>query len=138
MDKAVQERKPLPPALPESVDDLLKLRKSQAKRTLNDQIEEIHLALYDNDEKYTEYLYAVYDEQAVEGSLAADNFKAAEIIREYARKHQNVEVSRQKLATIVKCLNVVLRRYDGCTRKERRNMIGGQVLPPAASNHNSD
>jgi hypothetical protein len=131
----LQERKPLPPALPESVSDLVQLRKSEAKRTLNDQVEEIHLALYDKHDKYTEYLYAVYDEQAVEGSLAADNFKAAEIIRDEARKRDNVEVARQKLATLVKCLNVVQRRYTGCSRKERRNMIGGQVLSEP-TNHN--
>jgi hypothetical protein len=126
--------RPLPPALPETAADLLGLRKSQTRRTLNDQIEEIHLALYDTDEKYTEYLYAVYDEQAIEGSLAADNFKAAEIIREYARKKESIEVARQKLATIVKCLNVVLRRYKGMSRKERRNMIGGQIMPPDDTN----
>lgn len=133
-ERSVQERKPLPPALPESVSDLVQLRKSEAKRTLNDQVEEIHLSLYDSHDKYTEYLYAVYDEQAIEGSLAADNFKAAEIIREEAKKRGKVEVARQKLATIVKSLNIVLRRYNGCSRKERRNMIGGEVLPSETNN----
>ena len=119
---------PLPPALPETVEEFRARRKSETTRTLNDLVEEIHLALYEKDEEYTGYLYAVYDEQAVEGSLACDNVKAAEIIRDHAKKTNGVEVARQKLHTIVKVLNIVLRRY-GSSRKERRNMIDGVVMP---------
>ena len=50
---------------------------------LNDMVEEIHTKCYEN-EKYRAYLDGVWDEQCVEGSLAADNFKAAEMIRERA------------------------------------------------------
>lgn len=120
--------KPLPPALPDTVREFMAHRKSDSKRTLNDQVEEIHLSLYETDDKYTEFLYAVYDEQAVEGSLAADNIMAAEIIRKKANQLKNVEVSRQKLATIWKSLGVVLRRY-GFSRKERRDTLHGEVVP---------
>ena len=119
--------KPLPPQLPETAGEFLAHRKLKGRRTLNDQVEDVHLALY-ADKQYQDFLYAVYDEQAVEGSLAADNFKAAELIREKAKKMGYEELARQKLATIDKALRVVLRRY-GFSRKERRNMIGGEVVP---------
>jgi hypothetical protein len=103
-------------------------RKSENTRTLNDQVEEIHLGLYETDKAYKAFLYAVYDEQAVEGSLSADNTMAAALIREHAQAKGNVEVSKQKLATISKALGVVLRRY-GFSRNERRNMLGGEIVP---------
>jgi len=120
--------KPLPPQLPETAGEFLAHRKLKGRRTLNDQVEDVHLALYDSDEGYRNFLYAVYDEQAVEGSLAADNFKAAELIREKAKKMGYEELGRQKLATITKALGVVLRRY-GFSRKERRDTIGGEIVP---------
>ena len=48
-------------------------------------VEEIHLMLYEDDD-YQRFLYAVYDEQAIEGSLAADNIMAAGMIRDKAGK----------------------------------------------------
>lgn len=120
--------KPKPTPLPATVREFMSFRKNKSKRTLNDQIEEIHLQLYEKNDRYKELLEAVWDSDAVEGSLAIDNVMAAEMIREQAIKTSNVEVSRRKLDTIVKCLGVVLRRY-GFTRKERRNTIAGEVLP---------
>jgi hypothetical protein len=120
--------KPLPPQLPETAGEFLAHRKLKGRRTLNDQVEDVHLALYDSDKAYRDYLYAVYDEQAVEGSLAADNFKAAELIRERAKKMNYEELAGQKLATITKALGVVLRRY-GFSRKERRHTLRGEVVP---------
>jgi hypothetical protein len=71
----------------------------------------------------------VYDEQAVEGSLAADNVMAATMIREYAKKvDEDHALANEKLATISKALGVVLRRYE-ISRKERRNMIHGETVP---------
>ena len=80
------------------------------------------------EDQFQTYLDAVYDEQAVEGSLAIDNVKAAELIREKATAIGN-RVSQEKLATIVKSLNVVLRRY-GFSRNERRNLVGGKIVNP--------
>lgn len=116
-----------PPPLPTSVEEFRSYRKVDLRRTLNDMVEEIHLDLYDTEE-YPKLLYAVYDEQAVEGSLSADNILAAQAIRERAKKLGRDEITREKLATIAKALGVVLRRY-GFSRKERRNMIHGEVIP---------
>lgn len=119
--------KPSAPALPTSVDKFLALRKLKAKRTLNDQIEDVHLHLIEVD-GYVSYLNAVYDEQAVEGSLSADNVMAAMMLREKAVEMGNSELGKEKLASISKALGVVLRRY-GLSRKERRNMVDGEVVP---------
>jgi hypothetical protein len=116
-----------PPPLPATKNDLLAQRVGQMRRTLNDMVEDIHIALYD-DEKYCSYLYAVYDEQAVEGSLSADNVMAATMVRDHAKKSENNPLAREKLATISKALGVVLRRYE-ISRKERRNMIHGETVP---------
>jgi hypothetical protein len=117
--------KQAPPQLPETAAAYLSLRKNKAQRTLNDQIEDLHLLLA-ADKRYSSYLYATYDEMAVEGSLAADNYKASEMIRDKATPGS--EVSGLKLATINKALGVVLRRY-GTDRKTRRNMVGGEFVP---------
>jgi hypothetical protein len=117
----------VPPALPVALSEWQRFLKSE--RTLNDLVEDVHRALIDSDqgEKYRSYLYAVYDEQAVEGSLAADNIEAARMIRIWSSENGS-ELSRQKLATIAKALGVVLRRYHA-SRKERRQMIDGEVVP---------
>ena len=96
------------------------------ERTLNDHVDDAHVVLW-SDANYRRALEAVYDEDAVEGSLAADNFIAANLIREYARKSKNAYLEEKKLATIVKALNVVLRRY-GIGRKERAMTVGDEIV----------
>lgn len=120
--------KPLPPPLPRTTRELVAQRRLKSHRTINDEVEPIYLALYE-DEVFHSFLFAVYDEQAIEGSLAADNIEAARMIRDYARKQdKNGILSKSKLATIVKAMGVVQRRY-GESRKDRRNMVGGEVVP---------
>ena len=116
--------KPVPPSLPRVATEWV--RKVKLDRTLNDEVESVHSRLCE-DEAYVRLLDAVYDEQAVEGSLAADNTLAAMKIRDLARKISS-PVANEKLATISKAMSVVLRRY-GLSRKERRYQIDGQVVP---------
>ena len=101
-------------------------RKIKLHLTINDAVETIHAKLLDN-EDYLRLIEGVFDEHAVEGSLAADNVMAAQKIREVAKK-ENSPIAREKLATISKAINIVMRRY-GVSRKERRNMVGGQGVP---------
>jgi hypothetical protein len=115
------------PPLPENIDDWE--RHIKAERTLNDLVEDIHRILVNDDAKYRAYLRATYDAHAVEGSLAADNVLAAIIIREKAKEIGSTEVATEKLAIINLALGVVLRRYHA-SRKQRRNMIGGEQVPP--------
>lgn len=119
--------RPSPPPLPATRGEMLAQRKGDPHKTLNDHIEEIHSALYE-DAKYQRFLDAVYDEDAVEGSLAADNLEAARMIRSHASEDdRNTYVADKKLATISKALGVVLRRY-GMSRKERSRMIDGETV----------
>jgi hypothetical protein len=112
------------PPLPAKISDWV--RKIKTDRTLNDLVEEIHRDLVPND-KYLALLRAVHDEQAVEGSLSADNLMAAHMIREAAEKRGS-SVANEKLSTINKALGVVLRRY-GADRKTRRQMVDGEIVP---------
>lgn len=121
--------KPLPPAFPATRNQWHRFIKTN--RTINDYVEEMHLILIDDTEvrdKYQGFLWAVYDEQAVEGSLSADNTMAAMMIRDRAREiEDNHPLTGEKLATISKALGVVLRRYHQ-SRKERRLMVDGEIV----------
>lgn len=112
--------------LPQTVVDFQKCRLVPFKRLLNDMVEELLVKCFEND-TFKRYLEGTYDEQCVEGSLAADNFRAAEIIRELGKKEKS-PVGNEKLATIVKSMGVVLRRY-GQSRKERRQTVDGEIVP---------
>ena len=114
----------MPPPLPMKVKDWK--RQIKTVRTLNDLVEDIHLVLAEN-QQYIDYLYATYDEQAVEGSLSCDNCKVAEMIRDKA-KSMDSALANEKLATISKALGVVLRRYNQ-DRRTRRNTVGGEIVP---------
>lgn len=120
--------RPVPPQLPAVLDDWQRF--IGTKRTINDLVEDAHRALIESDhsEQYRSFLFAVYDEQAVEGSLAADNIEAARMIRQWANDADSHELAREKLATIAKSLGVVMRRYHA-SRKERRQMVDGKTVP---------
>jgi hypothetical protein len=119
--------KPKPPALPQTVEELEALYKLAKEPTLNDYVHSIHKALW-KDPEYQKLLDAVHNEDAVEGSCDADDIFAAQRIRAHAVEHGISEVATRKAHTIATALRVVMRRY-GLSRKERRNMIGGEVVP---------
>lgn len=135
MDKRVLNAPPPLPATKEAWDAL---RDIKAHITLNDRVESHHQALLADDtvtgderpvrDVYSSFLYAVGDEQAVEGSLTDDDHVAARMIKNRAIEKKDMEVGTQKIATIKKALRIVLRRYHQ-SRKERKNMIGGEILP---------
>ena len=123
--------RPVPQALPTKLSDHLEHRLLKARRSLNDMVEELHLKLVE-DERYISYLNAVYDEQAVEGSLGADNIMASTMIRDSAKEVKS-ELAGEKLATISKALGVVLRRY-GFDRKSRRLSVHGTMVNGGPAN----
>lgn len=119
-----------PQSLPLTPKDWFDARDMKSNRTLNDLVEEVHIALFSHEDakirgRYEDFLWATYDEQAIEGSLSADNIEAARMIREHATAGSPVK--REKLATISKSLGVVLRRYHQ-SRKERRDRIGEEIV----------
>lgn len=113
---------------------MLARRVTDSHRTLNDMVEEIHTALYDKP-VYRSLIMAVWDSEAVEGSLAADNHMAAQMIRSEAKTRNQHELAGKNLATISKSLGVVLRRFE-LDRKTRRHMVEGVVV--AGTDGNGD
>src|SRR5262245_9599626 len=100
------------PALPQTRADLLAQYKLKRKRSINDLVEEIIVKLWVSDDDFMKYVEAIYDSQAVEGSLAEDDTMAAQIIRNFARKENHAEVGMQNLHTIKLAMRVGLRRFD--------------------------
>jgi len=123
---------PRPAPLPTTTQAWLDDRKIKHEPTLNDLVEQIHWQLVENP-AYVKFLEAVWDEDAVEGSLAADNLEAAAMIRQKAHDDEMVVIANKKKTTIAKSLNVVLRRY-GKGRKERRHTLHGEVVPHDTNN----
>jgi len=105
-------------ALPKTVSDMINGRKVKTKLSLNDQVDELHLRLYEELD-YRKLLDAVYPEMAITGDLKLEDGMAAQMIVAHARENGYPYIARQKLGTVVKALNVVLRRY-GMSRTERR------------------
>jgi hypothetical protein len=117
-----------PPPLAADRTELLASRISGFDANINDLVDAIHIVLFDENPLYKRYLYAVHDSQAVTGALVYDNSEAIRIIKEYAIEKGIEGVKDENLATIGKAMNVVLRRF-GQSRKQRRNMVRGEVVP---------
>jgi hypothetical protein len=113
--------------LPQNRASLIAQRKTPLERTLNDRVEQYHLNLWD-DKQYRRFLDATSDEDTAEGSLAADNLEAANMIRMAALNANDDYVGTKKKATLVKSLNVVLRRYR-ISRQERAIRLGDETFP---------
>jgi hypothetical protein len=108
----------VPVALPGSVVELAKYRKSKAKQSIVDECERVCLALWEVAE-FQSYLKAFRDEDAVEGSIAADDFSAARMIREKAIEMEMPLLSRANLHETTIALRRVCNRYS-MGRKTRR------------------
>ena len=112
------------PPLPATVADLLAHRKSNHKKSLNDEVDDIFVRLWE-DPKFRELFEAIHPSQTVEGSFAADDTIAAERVRKYATEHHMPTTANTKLAAIVFSVHVVSRRF-GQNRSQRRNMVKGE------------
>ena len=126
MAESIERARPVP--LPQKLEDYDKLRKKPRFVNLNDLVEEHHRALWDNDDYYRRLHEAVWDTDAVEGDMDIDDMKAAEMVRNAARKRDpSGEIGKRNLATIVKCLRVIMRRYRS-DRRSRRYSVGGETV----------
>lgn len=116
------------------------VRKTQFNLTNNDRVERLHLSLLNDNKRSTPYLdciRAVSDTEAQEGSLAIDNADAARMIRLMAQETGDHVISKLKLHPIVIALNIVLKRY-GMSRKERRQLIAGELIGPDNGGHDQE
>lgn len=118
-------------SLPSSTAELLAARKTNQRRTLNDHVNDIHVTLWEDDD-YQRLLEAVHQEEAVEGTLKADNLMAAQMIRNVAKQTGNPFLIGKNLETISKSLNIVLNRYD-MGRKYRRKLMALSASTTAAN-----
>lgn len=125
--------RPRPEPLPAKIDEWTRFLKSQ--RTLNDYVEDIHRMLWDGSQEYRDYLEAVYDEDAVEGSTSVDDVFASMLVREKAKTIEGNPVANKNISTIKRSLAVVLRRYHA-DRRRRKNTVGGEYVPPDVQQHN--
>src|SRR5262245_55423262 len=121
--------RPMPPPLPATRADLLAGYKLKRRRNINDLVEEIIVKLWDNDENFMKYVQAIYDSDAVEGSLEEDDVMAALIIRDVAKKEKQTEVMNKNLHTIKLAMKVGLRRF-GVSRPERDEQAQRLAAPP--------
>jgi hypothetical protein len=118
------------PAVPANIDDWTRYIK--AERTINDLVEDIHRVLVPESADYRALLRAVYDGHAVHGSLVVDDVLAAQMVHAKAIE-LGTELGTEKLGPIKHALNIVLRRYK-MSRKQRRNMVEGQIVPSDENN----
>lgn len=125
--EAENRQQALATPFPRTQSQMLALRRIKARRSINDLFEDAYLVMIETDDIYIRLLDAIYDSQAVEGSLSIDNVKAAERVRNYAIEHNIAALKDEKLATLVKVQGVVVRRY-GMDRKHRRQTLGGEVI----------
>lgn len=129
----IQQLRPRPTQLPAKMEDWQ--RTLQGHRTINDHVEDVLEVLVNKSPEFRALLEAVWDTDAVEGSLSADNIIAAQMIRDAARKEdpEHHPLAKRKLATLVRSLGVVLRRYDA-DRKTRRQTVDGKIVPDGNNN----
>lgn len=102
------QRRPVP--LPATREDFLAQYRLKRRRTINDYVEDVVIRIWD-DENFTKHIDAIYESQAVEGSLDDDDTMAALIIREFARNNNLPVVANSKIHTVKLAMRVVLKRY---------------------------
>jgi len=114
----------LAPPLPSTVADLLAHRKSMRTKSLNDEVDDIFVRLWE-DPKFRSLFDAIHPSQTVEGSFTADDHAAANMVREYAARNDMPVTTNTKIAAIVFSLRVVSRRFEQ-SRNQRRTMVKGE------------
>jgi hypothetical protein len=125
--------RPRTPPLPATISDLLAGRKSLRTRSLNDDVDDIHVRLWE-DVSYRKYFEPIWREDTIEGSFIADDISAAMMVRQFAIDHDVHIAARAKLHSIVHSLHVVCKRLS-ISRKERQGMIGDQFIGRSDDNN---
>ena len=118
-----------PPDLPATAEEFLAHRKSKAGRTLNDAVEANILDVVNGgNAEFHKLINGTHNEHAVEGSINADNFMAAKMLRDHASEKGDSLVANTDLTSVVRAMGVALRRY-GLDRTTRRKSVDS-ISPP--------
>ena len=126
--------RPAAPPLPPTRQALEKERLTLVKRTINDEVDDIHVALWE-DPEYQRLLHAIWPSETVEGGFGEDDSEAARMIRKYAAENDYPIAANAKLHSIILSLHVVCRRF-GQSRVQRRNRVHGEIVPPNGDENN--
>lgn len=120
-DDTKKFRPPAPP-LPATVYDLDALRINTKRPSLNSIVEDIHRKLWD-DLDYQKYFWAIWSDETQEGSFYCDDIRAVIMIQKYAEDHGIViPPNSNRWSPLRKSLLVVLGKYEGQSRKARREL----------------
>lgn len=92
-------------------------RKSLGHRSLIDHVDELFETLYNSSSDFRALVEAVFDAEAVEGSMRADDYMAAKMIRDNAP--EGSPVGEKNLEAISRALRRVLTRWN-ISRRDRR------------------
>lgn len=111
--------------LPATVAELAALRKSTRTRNLNDEVDDINEKLWE-DKDYRKWFEALWASDTIEGSFHDDDHEAARMVREYAKQNHYPIAANAKIASIMRSLWVVHRRFTGMSRKERQQSVRGE------------
>lgn len=111
--------------LPATVAELESYRKSERTHNLNDEVDDINKRLWENAD-YRRWFEALWPTDTIEGSFNDDDHEAARMIRAFARDNGLPLAANAKVASIIRSLHVVHRRFNGMTRKERQQSVNGE------------
>lgn len=113
-------------AIPATVEELRAQRVSMRVRSLNDDVEEIHLKLW-ADDSYQKWFQIIWPSDSVEGNHVLDDGVVAARIRAFADQNNMPIAANAKLGSIIRSLNVVRRRYK-IGREQMRRRVGNQSV----------
>jgi hypothetical protein len=105
--------------LPASSADLP--RKSLAPKSLIDQVDELFGKIWDESAEFRSLQEALFDSDAVEGSLKADDYKGALFMRDWVAEGHPVK--EQKMESLARALRYARKRW-GISRTTRLQQLG--------------
>lgn len=135
--------RPITPPLPATLADLRAGRIIKTKVTFNDLIEPLYEELYDGDPLFKQLIEGVHNDETVEGSTAADDYRAADMLRSYADKrgvHLPSKWPERERATweeIAHAIKIVSRRFNA-SRKQRKHQTATWSPPTPANGGGTD
>lgn len=131
MAEQQQRRLPDAPPVPNTVVDLINQRTTLRTRTLNDDVEDAFLKLWE-DQAFKRYFVPIWRSQTIEGSFIADEICAVQMLRTFAKENNMPLARAANIDSLQHSLRVVARRY-GLSRRVRQTSVGGEIVENGSS-----